>query len=166
MPDIGLIWTNFINSGPVQLSFRFIGLYALALYVAMLYWTIRDAQKRTDNRILPFVAGLLVLVFNILGLFVYLILRDRETLSERYEQQLAEEGLLAEAEKRRVCPVCATLAENDYLICPVCRMQLRNKCTGCSRLVSTEWDVCPYCAREVAPPKRAAVSPATTPPAA
>src|ERR671925_214102 len=104
MPDIGGLWTAFVNNPLVQLGVRFAGLYVLALYLAMVFWTVRDAQQRTENRILPYLAGLMVVALNILGLFLYLIVRPRETLGEAYERQLAEESLLAEAEQRLVCP--------------------------------------------------------------
>src|SRR5438034_1370068 len=93
------MWTTFVNNPLVQLAVRGVGLYVLALYLAMVFWTVRDAQQRTENPILPYLAGLLVVVLNILGLFLYLIVRPKETLGEAYERQLAEESLLAEADR-------------------------------------------------------------------
>ena len=86
MPDLGGIWTTFVNNPLVQLAFRGVGLYILALYLAMVFWTVRDAQQRTENPILPYLAGLLVVVTNVLGLFLYLIVRPKETLGEAYER--------------------------------------------------------------------------------
>ena len=106
MPDLTGVWTAFVNNPLVQLSLRLSVLYVFAIYLAMVFWTVRDAQQRTENRILPYLAGLMVVVLNILGLFLYLIVRPRETLGEAYERQLAEESLLAEAEQRLVCPTC------------------------------------------------------------
>ena len=75
MPDIGGMWSAFVNNALVQFSLRFIGLYVLFLYLAMVYWTVRDAQSRTENQITPYLYGLLVVVLNLLGLFLYLIIR-------------------------------------------------------------------------------------------
>ena len=104
MPDLGGVWTAFVNNPLVQLSLRLGFFYILALYVAVVFWTVRDAQQRTENQILPYLAGVMVVVLNIFGLFLYLIVRPKETLAEQYERQLAEESLLAEAEQRVVCP--------------------------------------------------------------
>ena len=148
MPDIGAAWTAFVDSAIVQFGLRFIGLYIFALYIAMVFWTIRDAQNRTENRILPYLAGLLVVVLNVLGLFLYLIIRPRETLGESYERQLAEESLLAEAEQRVVCPTCRERVGEDYILCPTCRTRLKRVCPSCAKLIRPEWSICPYCAKD------------------
>ncbi len=148
MPDLGALWTNFVNSALVQFSVRFIGVYVLFLYVAMLFWTVRDAQSRTENRVLPYLAGLLAAVLPVLGLFLYLIVRPRETLADGYERQLAEESLLAEAEQRIVCPTCRERVGEDYLLCPTCRTRLKRVCPSCSKLIRPEWNICPYCAKD------------------
>jgi len=148
MPDLGAAWQAFVSSAIVQFGLRFIGLYVFALYVAMVFWTIRDAQNRTENRVLPYLAGLLVVALNILGLFLYLIVRPRETLGESYERQLAEESLLAEAEQRVVCPTCRERVGEDYILCPTCRTRLKRVCPSCAKLIRPEWNICPYCAKD------------------
>ena len=62
MPDLGGIWSSFVNNALVQFSLRFIGLYVLFLYLAMVYWTVRDAQSRTENQITPYLYGLLLVI--------------------------------------------------------------------------------------------------------
>ncbi len=106
MPDLGAIWAQFVNNALVQFVLRFGLVYVFFLYLAMVFWVVRDAQQRTENAIMPYLAGLMVVVLNVLGLFLYFIVRPRETLAESYERQLAEESLLAEAEHRVVCPTC------------------------------------------------------------
>jgi RNA polymerase subunit RPABC4/transcription elongation factor Spt4 len=147
LPDIGAIWTGFVNSTVVQFGVRFIGLYLLALYVASIFWAYRDAESRTENRLLPVLAGLLACV-PLLGLFVYLIVRSRETVSEAYERQLAEESLLAEAEQRIVCPTCHERVQDDFLLCPTCRTRLKRVCPACAKLIRPEWNICPFCAKD------------------
>ena len=148
MPDIGAIWSGFVNSAIVQLGVRFIGLYLFVLYIAQIFWTYRDAQNRTENRILPVLAALLVTVIPVLGLFIYLIVRSRETLGEAYERQLAEESLLAEAEQRIVCPTCHERVNEDFILCPTCRTRLKRVCPNCAKLIRPEWNICPYCAKD------------------
>src|SRR5258708_7387749 len=148
MPDLGAIWTGFVNSAVVQLGVRFIGLYLFVLYIAQIFWTYRDAQNRTENRVLPVLAALLVTAVPVLGLFVYLIVRSRETISEAYERQLAEESLLAEAEQRIVCPTCHERVQEDFILCPTCRTRLKRVCPSCAKLIRPEWNICPYCAKD------------------
>lgn len=148
MPDIGGIWSGFVNSAVVQFGVRFIGLYLFVIYVAMIFWTYRDAQNRTENRLLPVLAALLVTIIPVLGLFVYLIVRSRETIAESYERQLAEESLLAEAEQRVVCPTCHERVHEDFILCPTCRTRLKRVCPSCAKLIRPEWNICPYCAKD------------------
>jgi RNA polymerase subunit RPABC4/transcription elongation factor Spt4 len=146
--DIAGLWTQFVNNALVQFSLRFVGVYVFFLYLAMVFWTVRDAQQRTENPFMPYLAGLLVVALNLLGLFLYLIVRPRETLGESYERQLAEESLLAEAEQRVVCPTCHERVGEDYLLCPACRTRLKRICPSCSKLIRPEWNICPYCAKD------------------
>jgi len=148
MPDVGGIWTAFVNNALVQFSLRFFGLYVLFLYLAMVYWTVRDAQSRTDSPFAPYLYGLMVVVLNVLGLFLYLIVRPRETVAEAYERQLAEESLLAEAEQRVVCPTCHERVSEDFLLCPTCRTRLKRVCPSCAKLIRPEWNICPYCTKD------------------
>ncbi|MBM4363305.1 MAG: zinc ribbon domain-containing protein [Deltaproteobacteria bacterium] len=142
------MWSTFASSGPVQFSLRFIGIYLIALYLAMVFWTVRDAQQRTENQWLPYVAGAMVVVLNVLGLFIYLIVRPRETLHEAYERQLAEESLLGEAERRVVCPSCKERVDDEFLLCPTCRTRLKRRCPSCAKLIKPEWNICPFCAKD------------------
>ena len=89
MPDLNQLWTSIVSNPLIQLSVRLAGLYILAIYLAMVFWTVRDAQQRTENQLLPYLAGLMVVILNIFGLFLYLIVRPKETLGEAYERQLA-----------------------------------------------------------------------------
>src|SRR5437016_14663324 len=102
----------------------------------MVFWTVRDAQQRTENQILPYLAGLMVVILNIFGLFLYLIIRRNETLGEAYERQLAEESLLAEAEQREEALLreltLVRLAEESLLaeaeqrvVCPTCKERVQ-----------------------------------------
>jgi len=137
MPDLSGLWTAFVNNPLIQLSVRLAGLYVLALYLAMVFWPVR-----------PYLAGLMVVLLNIFGLFLYLIVRPKETLGEAYERQLAEESLLAEAESRVVCPTCKERVQDDFILCPTCRTRLKRVCPNCGKLIRPEWNICPFCAKD------------------
>jgi len=129
----------------IQIALFVLGAYLFAVYLGMLVWTWRDIRARSNDILAAFLSVLLVLLFNLPGLVLYLILRPRETLAEVYERQLAEEALLQDIEDRYVCPECNRRVEADYLLCPWCHVQLRQRCPHCERLLNLRWEVCPYC---------------------
>jgi RNA polymerase subunit RPABC4/transcription elongation factor Spt4 len=122
-----------------------IGGYLIALYLGMIVWTFRDIHSRTRDVLAQIMAALLVAVFTLPGLLIYFLLRPQETLSQRYERDLAEEALLHDLDEKHVCPNCQHQVESDFVICPYCFQQLRLRCIGCGRLLEPDWDVCPYC---------------------
>ena len=141
----------------------FLGAYLFALTVSMILWTFRDIRARSRDIFAQGLAVVLVLVFNVAGLLLYFILRPRETLSEKYERELAEEAMLQDIEERQVCPVCHHKIVADYLVCPNCHTKLHKKCENCGRVLNLKWNVCPYCA-EPQPAGAAAPRAADNPP--
>jgi hypothetical protein len=122
--------------------------YGAVLWLSLVYWAYRDARSRTNDLVSQAVAVLLALVFNVLGLFIYLILRPKETLTEAYERSLEAEAILQDLEHTNVCPSCRRRVQDDFLLCPYCRTGLRDPCGQCSRPLSLGWVACPYCATE------------------
>jgi RNA polymerase subunit RPABC4/transcription elongation factor Spt4 len=126
-------------------------LYLAAIWLTLVFWTYRDIRQRTRDPILQTVAVLLVLLFFLPGHWIYLIVRPRQTLAEMYERSLEEEALLQELEDQKACPTCKRRVQDDYLICPSCRTQLKESCRSCSRPLSYAWLACPYCGLEKPP---------------
>jgi RNA polymerase subunit RPABC4/transcription elongation factor Spt4 len=91
------------------------------------------------------VATLVVAVFDVGGLFIYLIVRPRQTLAELYERQLEEESLLAEMNDHTTCPQCHYRVNGEFQLCPNCGTKLRRPCPRCEHLLELGWNVCPYC---------------------
>ncbi len=123
----------------------FVVAFAVIFWLSLVFWTWRDVRSRTQDVILQVTATALVAVFNIGGLFIYLIVRPRQTLAELYERQLEEESLLAEMTERQTCPTCHYRVENDFQICPSCGTKLRRPCPRCDHLLELKWNVCPFC---------------------
>jgi len=119
--------------------------YVLVLWISVVAWTYRDIRDRTRDVAFQIVAILLVLVFNILGWFIYMILRPSETLAEAYARSLEEEALLQELEDQGICPSCKRYVSGDFVICPYCRTQLKEPCANCGRPLNFNWVACPYC---------------------
>lgn len=132
-------------TGLLTLVVFFFAAFVVIFWVSLVYWTWRDVRARTQDVILQVTATLLVAVFNIGGLFIYLIVRPRQTLAELYERQLEEESLLAEMTERQTCPTCHYRVENEFQICPSCGTKLRRPCPRCDHLLELKWNVCPFC---------------------
>lgn len=126
-------------------------LYLAAIWLTLVFWTYRDIRQRTRDPILQTAAVLLVLVFFLPGHWLYLIVRPRCTLAEMYERSLEEEALLQELEDQKACPTCKRRVQDDYLICPSCRSQLKESCRSCTKPLSYAWLACPYCGLEKPP---------------
>jgi len=130
--------------------FAGLALYAvlavLAVWVALVLWCWQDMGGRSRNTGLRLLAALLIVLLNLPGLFIYLLLRPRETLAEAWERSLEEEVLLQEIEERPVCPSCKARAQANWQICAACHTRLRNPCTRCGGLLEPGWERCPLCA--------------------
>lgn len=124
------------------------GAYGILFLLALVLWAFRDIHSRSRDILVQILATLLVLVFNIPGLVLYSILRPRYTLDEAYEHALGQEALLQDIEERYICPTCRRRAEGDFLLCPHCRTELRQRCPSCERLMHLGWSVCPFCGWE------------------
>jgi RNA polymerase subunit RPABC4/transcription elongation factor Spt4 len=132
-------------------SIGFVVAFLVIFWISLIIWTFRDIRARTQDFTLQIAATLLVAVFMIGGLFIYLILRPRQTLAEVYERQLEEESLLAEMTERQTCNNCHARIETDFQICPSCGQKLKRPCPKCERLLELRWAFCPYCATNLAP---------------
>jgi RNA polymerase subunit RPABC4/transcription elongation factor Spt4 len=124
----------------------FVVAFTIIFWLSLIIWTFRDIRSRTQDLLSQILATLLVTVFFIGGLFIYMILRPRQTLAEIYERQLEEESLLAEMTERQTCNNCHARVESDFQVCPSCGQKLKRPCPKCERLLELRWTFCPYCA--------------------
>lgn len=123
-----------------------VGLYLAATWVATIAWTVRDITNRSRSTVAIMAASILVTTTFVAGLALYLILRPRQTLRQRYEHQLEEQVLMQEVTRVHACPNCARTVKQDYIACPACATSLKAECRQCSRAVDFSWSVCAYCA--------------------
>lgn len=134
--------------------------YIIVLWISAIIWVFRDIRERTRDPFFQAMAVFVVLVFNLPGLWLYLILRPQLTLAEAYARSLEEEALLQELEDQKACPNCRRRIADDFLVCPSCQTQLKEACIKCARPLSYSWNACPYCAtpkQEHAPRRRPAI---------
>ncbi len=123
--------------------------FVVVFWISLVVWTFRDVRSRTQDYPTQILATILVALFFICGLFIYMVLRPRQTLAESYEQHLAEESLLAEMTERQTCNNCHARVEGDFQICPSCGQKLKRPCPKCERLLELRWTFCPYCANNL-----------------
>jgi RNA polymerase subunit RPABC4/transcription elongation factor Spt4 len=144
-----------MNWGNVELVITalsaFTGAFIVALWISLVVWTFRDMRARSRDAFAQLLAALMMFVLGPVGIILYLLLRPRETLAEKYERSLEEEALLQDIEERQICPGCKQPIESDYMVCPICHTRLRHPCVQCARLIHPRWDICPYCATSQKP---------------
>jgi RNA polymerase subunit RPABC4/transcription elongation factor Spt4 len=122
-----------------------IAVYLLLLWAASVLWTYRDIRARSEDVVVQVLAVSLALLLPFAGLILHVILRPRQTLSEKYERALEEQYLRRDLEEPYVCPHCQRGIEHDFIVCPHCHTSLRRRCVACDRVVDLTWSICPYC---------------------
>ena len=73
--------------------------FLVALWLSLIFWTLRDARARMNNPRMRILAVFLVLLLFIPGVIIYLLLRPPITLEEEYLRTLEEEALLRAIEE-------------------------------------------------------------------
>jgi Double zinc ribbon len=155
-----LSWPGGDWQATARIAVTILAVYLAAIWLTLVFWTYRDIRQRTRDPILQTVAVLLVLIFFLPGHWIYLIVRPRYTLTELYERSLEEEALLQDLEDQKACPTCKRRVQDEFLICPSCRTQLKETCRSCSKPLSYAWVACPFCGLEKPPREHLGARPA------
>lgn len=118
-------------------------LFGVVLWLALAFWTFRDANRRGA---MGWFWMLAALVFPIAGWIIYLVVRPPEFVDDARERDLeirAKE--IALARDYESCPACYKPVEREFLICPSCMKKLKKPCIECGKALKLNWGVCPYC---------------------
>ena len=130
--------------GPLlRLVGQLCSLFFVVLWVALAFWTYRDANRRGA---MGWFWSLAALVFPIFGWLIYLVVRPPEFVDDARERELeirAKE--IALARDYESCPACYKPVEKEFLICPSCMKKLKKPCVECGKALKLSWSVCPYC---------------------
>lgn len=140
---------NIIASPYWMVALNVVAFCLGVLWLALVFWTFKDARKRIEDPIIVGVAVLCSLVLPYMGTLVYAILRPAEYLDEVRERELEMRAMEQELQSLRACPSCGELIRPDFLACPSCRRQLRSACPSCERVLEPSWKLCPYCGRDL-----------------
>ena len=117
------------------LTFGILPLALLILWVLVIVWVYRDAERRGMSGVLW---ALLVFIGNIIGLLIYLIVRNDTTRAN------------ASLEATVACINCGKLVAQKYVFCPHCGTKLKSTCPSCDEAVASDWSICPYCGEKLA----------------
>jgi hypothetical protein len=137
---------SFLSSGTAHLALELIIVLMVVFWLALGYWTYRDAQRRITDSWLVGLAALVGLFPPFIGPFIYMLFRPPEFIDDRRERELeirAIEARLAQADIS--CPVCHAEVDPSFLVCPVCTTKLKQACSGCKAPLEPLWQICPYC---------------------
>ena len=116
---------------PKYITLGLIPIVLIFLWLFVIIWVYRDAERRKMSGVLW---ALFVLVGNIIGLLIYLIVRN-DSLPARQIDQAATQP----------CPSCEKKVQQDFEFCPNCGIKLRVTCQSCGKPTTAGWKVCPYC---------------------
>lgn len=119
--------------------------FLVALWLSLIIWTYRDVRNRARDRLVRFLAVIVVALLFLPGIVIYLILRPTRTLEEEYQQTLEEEALLQSVEESTLCPGCGRRIKESWIVCPNCHTKLKKSCHECGKLMELPWNLCPYC---------------------
>ena len=144
-------WPGGSWQDTVRLILTVLSIYGAIIWVALIFWVFRDIRQRTRDPIMQLISVLLVLGGFLPGHWIYLILRPRQTLTELYERSLEEEAILQDLDDQKACPACRRRIRDDYLVCPFCLVELKERCEACDKPLDFGWLACPYCGHEKTP---------------
>jgi RNA polymerase subunit RPABC4/transcription elongation factor Spt4 len=154
MTDLLIGWPGGSLESALKLVALVLVAYALVLWLSAVVWVYRDVRERTDDQTSQIIAVILVAVFNIPGLLVYLVIRPQGTMEGLFERSIESEAMLHELQlSANACQGCRRPIEDDFVICPWCRIVLREPCRNCGKAVRTSWAACPYCTADRIPPR-------------
>jgi peptidoglycan/LPS O-acetylase OafA/YrhL len=139
-----------INGFDFKPWFPFVPFWSLSflfflIWIVVIVWVYRDAEERKMNGVLW---ALLVFIGNLIGLIIYLIVRQDHPIPAR--NQVAAAPAAAPLPKPAAsCPSCQRPVETAFTYCPHCGAALQLVCRSCGKSVDAEWKVCPHCGAQL-----------------
>ena len=65
-------------------------IYFFVIWIALIVWVIKDISIRTNNLFFQIIAVLTILLLSPFGIFIYLLIRPRRTLYDKYYEEIEE----------------------------------------------------------------------------
>lgn len=164
--DVLLGWPGGGWQASARLTGGLLAAYLLVIWIASILWVYRDIRSRTTDPMSHLISVAIAVVFPIVGLPIYLILRPADTLTAAYDRQLEQEALLSELQTISACPNCRRPVQDEFVVCAFCATSVKHGCTRCGRQLRLSWRFCPYCATARTQQQQEVRSPAQDPLAA
>ena len=125
-----------IHFGPslLSLSNSMLSLALLIIWIFVIVWVYRDAERRGMNGVLW---APLVLIGNIIGLLIYLIVRSDSIPA------------LKAGHETQACPSCQKQVDAAFVFCPYCAARLHAVCPECGKPTEENWKACPHCGKKL-----------------
>ena len=136
---------NFFESGTFTALLKLAGFFVIVLWLALAFWTYKDAKRRVDDPVLVGVSIVTALVFPFVGVMVYSILRPPEYLEDVRERELEIRAMERRLGEEGMCPGCGGDVEPEFIACPHCARRLKLTCQRCRSPLKPEWRLCPFC---------------------
>ena len=114
-----------------QALLKLAGFFVIVLWLALAFWTYKDAKRRIADPILVAVAVVTALIFPFVGAMVYAILRPPEYLEDVRERELEIRAMERRLGADPRCPFCRQQIESSFLVCPHCTNRLKSSCRRC-----------------------------------
>jgi hypothetical protein len=140
------VLAGILSSGTARQIIEAGSVGLVLLWLALGYWTFRDARRRIEEPLLVGLATVVGLFPPFIGPFIYMLFRPPEFIDDRRERELeirAIESRLAATDI--TCPVCHADVDPGFLVCPVCTTKLKQACSSCNAPLEPLWQICPYC---------------------
>ena len=99
--DLNDAWSDFVHSDQVQLAQNLLIFFLIVLWLALAFWTFRDARRRIDDWVIVSVATLGALCFPFVGALIYSIVRPPEYLDDVHARELEIQVLEAQLMRER-----------------------------------------------------------------
>ncbi len=120
-------------------------LLLVIIWLFVIFWVYKDAERRRMSGLLW---ALLVFIGNLIGLLIYLIVRQDHPVccgpagpvssSPPSPSEAADKTILT-------CPACQKPVEPGFIYCPHCGASLQQTCKSCGKPTEFAWKVCPHC---------------------
>lgn len=72
----------------LEFVFKFCVVYFFIIWVALIVWVMKDISIRTNNLFFQIICILIILLLTPFWVFIYLLVRPRKTLYERYYDEI------------------------------------------------------------------------------
>lgn len=133
--------------------------YVGALWLTLIFWAYRDSRRRSRSAAFQAASVALVAFFFVPGVWLYMLMRPRLTLSQQYAAALEEEALLQDLDEALNCAGCNRRVRDDYMVCPSCLTELKTPCERCQKPLAHAWLACAFCGKRRRESAPAAVKP-------